>query len=132
MPDGLETVKRFASALDNEDYATAESLLSDVCEYVCRGQLHRGPAAIIESYRKHGDSAKTFDSIQYESRAVREAAREFRIEFIDHITQAGRQFSFRCEQLIEVDDLGRIVRIAHVDLPGQVEALNEFKRSLSI
>jgi len=121
---------RFAKSLDNEDYAAAKSLLSDACEYACRGELYHGPRAIIASYEGNGNAANTFDSIHYESQVVAEPTGKFRIHFSDHITHGGQHFLFRCEQLIEIDDLGRIARIEHVDLPGQVEALSEFKTLL--
>jgi hypothetical protein len=57
LNDGLKTVTRFALALDAEDYPAAQQLISEDCEYLCRGALHRGPKAIIDSYRVNGDAA---------------------------------------------------------------------------
>jgi hypothetical protein len=131
MSDGYQTVLRFAHALDSEDYAQAGSLLSDACVYACRGEVYRGPQAIIASYQGNGTAAKAFDSIRYESQVVAETTRRYRIGFIDHIAHAGRHLSFRCEQLIALDESGRIVSIEHLDLPGQMEALAEFKELLA-
>lgn len=51
-------------------------------------------------------------------------------DFIDHLRHGGNQLTFRSEQIVEVNERGEIVRIEHVDLPGQVEALAEFKKLL--
>ena len=74
MNDGLKTVTRFALEMDAEDYAAAKRLLSDACEDACRGAIHRGPQAIIASYRGNGDAARAFESIDYESRVERGSA----------------------------------------------------------
>ncbi len=127
MIDDLRAVTRFARALDAEDYPAAKQLLSDACEYACRGIVYRGPEAIIASYRGNGDAAQAFDSIDYESHVVRESPRRFRIRFVDDISHAGQRFVFRCEQIVRTDDAGLIARIEHVDLPGQLAGLSKFR-----
>lgn len=128
--DPLHIAERFANALDGEDYAVAESLLDVECEYLCRGELYRGPSQIIETYRGNGELAKRFDAIEYGSQVVAKRNGQFRLEFADHLTHAGHRLTFRCEQIIDVNQSGRIVRIEHLDLPGQREALAEFKALL--
>ena len=128
----LRIVARFASALDDEDYGTAGDLLSEGCSYCCRGMRYRGRAAILESYQSNGAAAKSFDEVAYASTVVSETNDRFRIQFSDRLTHAGRTFTFRCEQLVPLDDSEMIVEIQHVDLPGQPEALAEFKRLLDV
>jgi hypothetical protein len=120
--------ERFAQALDNEDYALAQSFLSDACVYLCRGEWYEGPTAIIASYRGNGTAARVFDSIEYQSDVAPGPAGNYRIRFTDHIEHTGRRFSFRCEQIVEIDEQDRIIRIEHHDLPGQLEALAAFRR----
>lgn len=128
-----DSATQFARALDAEDYQAAEAMLSEQCEYTCRNQVYRGPAAIIASYRCAGDTAqRDFDSIQYESRIVECTGRTARIEFLDHLSHRGQRFTFQCQQLIEVDEAGLITRIEHRDLPGQREALSEFKQQAGL
>ena len=123
-----DIAKRFASALDSEDYIAAESLIADGCEYSCRGELFVGPQAIVASYRGHGDSgAKEYDSIDYESSVESLSERRALIHFFDHLRRKGNRMTFRCDQEISVDESGMIVRIQHVDLPGQREALEQFR-----
>jgi hypothetical protein len=131
MINRLQTARQFAAALDNEDYALAESLLDGQCIYLLRGERIEGAGAIVASYRSHGESAKAFDAIEYRSDVVAEREGRFRIHFVDHLTHAGRRHTFRCQQLVDVDPRGKIVRIEHLDLPGQLAALAQFKRRLT-
>lgn len=125
------TPTRFAKSLDAEDYETAIALLADDCVYELRGETHRGPAAIIASYRGHGDDASDeFDKIEYESVIEAESETRHTIRFIDHLTHNGERFTFECRQVIDLNDAGLITAIEHIDLPGQREALEEFRRRM--
>jgi hypothetical protein len=130
MQNGLHLVERFAKALDSENYAVAKSLIGDECVYVCRGKAYHGPAEIIASYQGNGNAAKSFDAVEYKSEVIPEPTGRFRIRFTDLLTHSGLQCEFKCEQMIEISESGEIFRIEHLDLPGQLEALAEFKKSL--
>ena len=133
MATPTEIARRFAYALDAEDYATAESLLSEQCGYLCRGQAFEGPAEIIALYRDIGDAAvRDFDSIKYESDVSEVSESRALIHFKDHLSHQHQQLTFECEQLIEVDANGLITRIEHRDLPGQRESLGKFLRQFGI
>ncbi|QDU58730.1 SnoaL-like domain protein [Aeoliella mucimassa] len=127
MKNAIEIAERFAQALDSEDYESAQELLSEACEYSCRGQSHVGPTAIIASYKGNGDTADSkFDSVDYESSVSDMPDGTALITFVDHFALKGKSHTFRCEQVLEVDNNGQITRIVHRDLPGQREALTEF------
>lgn len=131
MSTCLEVVEQFARALDAERYELAESLLSPACQYVCRGVRYVGPGSIIASYRQSGDRAESeFDGVGYESRCELVGEGLVLIRFVDRLTKHGRSFTFECQQLVQVDRRGQIVRIEHQDIPGQREALEEFKRNV--
>lgn len=130
MDDNYDIAVKFAAALDGENYSLAKSLLSEQCSYSCRGKEHHGPDAIIGSYQEHGDAAQSFDAIKYESRVVADSPNTYRIHFADHITHHGQQFSFRSEQLLELNERGEITHIEHIDLPGELAALAEYRASL--
>lgn len=123
----VDLVTRFARALDGEDYPTVRRLLHDDCEYVCRGETHRGPEAIVESYRSNGDAGRSeFESIVYESTVRGVDERTAVVRFVDHLERAGERFTFESEQVVDAEG-DRIVRIEHVDLPGRCEALEAFR-----
>lgn len=125
-------------ALDEADFERAESLLSPDCRYDFRGSLTVGSAPIVASYRGADEWAKsTFDHVGYESQLLEcsgdtipcdGAPYQARVQFVDHLIQAGDPHTHRCEQLLTISSGGSIVSIHHVDLPGErerVEAYNE-------
>jgi ketosteroid isomerase-like protein len=128
----LNTAKRFAKALDLEDYPVAIECLEDDCLYTIADDQHRGPSAIVDSYRASGDWAREhLDGIAYES-SLRWEDGQVVVHFVDHLTHAGRRFTHRCEQVLEFSDPGRIVAIEHRDLPGEREALSSFFEAVGI
>ena len=130
--NAMELAQRFATALDEEDYAVVVGCLAADCVYRISGEIHRGPEAIIASYRSHGEwAAKHLDRVRYESH-VRDEGGDVAIEFVDHIEQGGRAHTYRCEQRLSFDDGGQISVIEHVDLPGEGEALNDFFRAVGL
>lgn len=127
--DDLAVAAAFAGALDREDYKTARSLLDDDCMYLIRGERLVGPDQIIASYKGNGDAASAeFDSIAYSSTVRTGDERWVVIEFTDEIRHAGRTLVHRCEQRVRVGEPGRIVRVEHIDLPGERERLEGFRR----
>lgn len=129
----LQIARQFAQALDAEDYPAARALLADGCVYTIRGETHRGPEAIVASYRANGDSGReTFDAIEYESRVEPLNETTAVIRFVDHLTHRGERFTFECEQRITVNEAGRIDAIEHIDLPGQREAFTAFMQRVGL
>jgi len=132
MNNPIEIVKQFAESLDAEDYQTSRALLSEQCEYTCREKLYCGPVAIIETYREAGNTASCeFETIEYESSVSSVTDHAALIHFKDHLSHQGQRLTFECHQLVEIDEEGMITRIEHRDLPGQREALNEFRTRFS-
>ncbi|WP_425398239.1 hypothetical protein [Aeoliella sp.] len=130
MLSQLKIAEQFARALDAEDYQQAEVMLSPGCEYVCRGRRFVGPESIIDSYRQSGEGAShQFDRVEYESSCELVGEDMVLIRFVDRLTKAGQSFTFECQQLVQVDQNGQIVRIDHQDIPGAREALEEFTRN---
>lgn len=132
MDVAVETAKRFAKSLDAEDYPAARAMIGDNCEYMCRGCVYHGPSAIIDAYRRSGDSAeREFDEVKYKSTVTAVGDKTALIHFTDYLSNDDEQFAFECQQIIEIGDDGRITRIEHIDLPGQRESLSEFRRQSS-
>ena len=129
----VEVARRFAKALDAEDYQTARAFLSAECEYTCRGSIFQGPDAIIASYQGTGDGAKrNFDSIHYESAVTGLSATTSLIHFTDHLCHRNERLTFKCQQQVEVNTDNLIIRIEHIDLAGQREALAEYMKKVGL
>ena len=126
-------VGRFAVALDREDYAAAAALLAAGCVYLIRGETHTGPGAIIASYRGNGEhAARSFESITYSSSVRPDGPGSAQIEFADHIRHRGMSLTHRCRQVATLGAHGLIARIEHVDLPGERERLDAFRRDCGL
>ncbi len=127
MAKALNVAKHFAKALDNENYKIAKGLISNRCEYAFRDQIYCGPSKIIELYQIAGDSANNdFNSIEYESQVTPLEDDKALISFIDHFIYKTEKCTYKCQQVIEVDNLGLIIKIRHIDLPGQRQILEDF------
>jgi hypothetical protein len=123
----LDVGRRFATALDAEDYSAATALLADNCIYHSRSETFLGPSAIVASYQGIGATARDqFDAIDYTSAIAAAGPGEAVIEFTDSLQHAGRRHVYRCRQLIRVDEHGVIVEITHQELPGERKRLEEF------
>jgi len=127
--DPIDIAARFAVALDEEDYAAARALLDEQCVYTISDDTHRGPDAIVASYKDNGDAAsQKFDEITYGS-AVRPGDDGWIIiAFTDDLRYGEHTLHHVCEQWVKVNDAGRICRIEHHDLPGERERLAAFRK----
>ena len=127
-PGSVETATALAGALDREDYPAARALLDDNCVYEIRGEEIVGADAIVASYRENGEAGrKRFDEVRYESAVSELAPTRARIDYTDIVTLGNSTHVHCCAQEIETGADGRVVNIAHIDLPGQREMLEAFK-----
>ena len=123
----LSVATAFALALDRDDFAAAEVCLARECVYESPDGVLEGPAAIIAAYRGNAESAvRDFDKIEYDSIVEPAGGNAARITYIDRITHQGKSHEYRCRQVVEVGDDGKIVHIKHEEIPGKREALRAF------
>lgn len=129
----LDTARRFAEALDREDYELASTLLAPDARYRIGGETLIGPEAITASYRGNGDWAlATLDGVSYESRVEPAGPGRAAITFVDHLEHAMRRHTHTCRQVVAVNAEGRIAEIEHQDLPGERERLDAFFRETGV
>ena len=132
--DCLSIARRFAAALDHDDFDAAGALLGDNCLYVIRDETHRGSKAILDSYREASEWVHdALDGVEYESSVSpdEDDDRRVAITFVDHLRQGDRRHTHTCVQVITCVD-GLITRIEHVDLPGEREAVGAFLDEVGI
>jgi hypothetical protein len=123
----LATARRFAEALDREDYGEAAALLAPDARYRIGDRVLAGPEAIVASYRENGEWAlAALDGVSYESRVEAAGPGRAAITFVDHLEHAMRRHTHTCRQVVTVNPDGRITEIEHQDLPGERERLDAF------
>ncbi|HTO90039.1 MAG TPA: hypothetical protein VMJ70_02810 [Candidatus Sulfotelmatobacter sp.] len=123
-----EAATALSRALDRNDYATASGLIAPGCVYEVRGERVEGSAAIIASYAGSNQWAiEHLDEVRYESVVEAPHGDTAPVLYTDYLMKAGAGWHrHRCRQHLTVGAEGKIVRIVHEDLPGEVEALDEY------
>lgn len=125
--------RRFATALDAEDYPALAEVLSDECRFVTSRETLVGPEAIVASYRSASLWAKAnIGHVHYESTVHEGAGGSAVVTFIDRLEHDGLTHTYACEQEVCVDVRERICRIVHRELPGQREAVETFLRRIGV
>lgn len=128
----LAIARRFAAALDTEDYATARELLAPDCTYHLGNDKIVGQNAIIDSYRTNGESAKRrFVSIDYVSDVEIAGPSTAIIVFIDRLRIGNECHEYRCCQSVMIGSNGLVEEIRHEELPQERERLRSFEARLT-
>lgn len=121
------TARRFAQALDRNDFESARAFLAVDCVYQGRTETLSGREAILQSYRAASQwGAENLSQVSFSSEVRPEPDGRFVIRYTDHIEQAGKSHTYQCEQVLSFKGNDEIVRIVHVELPGRREALLQF------
>lgn len=124
----LESARRFASALDTEDYEAVLPTLASGCVYEAPQGVIVGPEAIVASYRENAVAARgRFAKIEYASEVAIGGPAEAVITFIDRVMLGGAWHEHRCRQHIRLGAGGLIEHITHEELPGERERLQQFE-----
>lgn len=127
-------VARLAQALDADDFTGARACLEDDCVYVGLDETSSGSDAIVASYADASAWAhRTFDEVRYASEVGPGEGAIVPVTFTDYLHKAGgRWHRYRCRQEFTVGASGRVVRIAHRELPGEREALDAYFRECGV
>ena len=125
--------KRFAKALDEDDFESAMAYLAQKCQYsIGEKELH-GPEAIIQSFREGSDKAKRiFDQVDYGSEILRVDGNRVTIQFTDLIQIKDQSLVYSSRQHLEFGEDGFIVRIEHEEIPGELETLEAVLKRLGV
>jgi len=123
----ITLAKRFADSLDRRDYDALFGLIATDCQYEIQDRLIGSNAAIIQAYRENTEWAfDVFDRIEFESDVIPESEVSARITFTDHLYFGSDVHDYRCQQILHLDNSGRIDRIIHIDLAGEAAALRAY------
>ena len=125
--DSLTTVLDFATALDGDDFERVARHLHGDVVYVIGGVTHRGPDAVVESYRQGSATARRiFDQVEFTHSIVSRDNDTFRVDFSDRLTAGGEAFDHHSVQDITVDRHRLVTRIVDQPVDGQRTRLDEF------
>ena len=126
--DPVRVATAFATVLDADDLDSLVTMLSDDVVYRIGDAVHRGPDAVVASYRDGSALARTiFEQVTYSHDIVGlVGARTVRIDFADDLAEGGEDFDHHSIQDVEVGRDGRIVAITDRPVEGQRAQLDAF------
>lgn len=122
----LQAAKTFAQLMDNNLFEEAQGLMHPSCVYYYRDKIIQGAQAIIEVYKSNYETgAKKLDEILFSSKVEEMTNKSFKLKYLDRIRKRKSWHEYHCEQHIKIEE-GLVTQIIHVDLPGEVEKLNQW------
>ncbi len=123
----LATVSDLASALDNDDFARVARHLHRDVVYTIDGITHRGPEAVVESYRNGSATARRiFDHVEFSHSVVWHDHDTVRVDFSDRLVADGDVFHHHSLQDITVGRHEQVTSIVDQLVDGQRAALDDF------
>lgn len=128
-----ERVVAFAAALDKDEFETAIRFVANDCVYESPSGQIVGAAKIMDSYAKNAAWARdAFDNLEFRSHVDMRSPTEALIEYTDITKHEGVGHTYRCQQIVTIDEDGLICAIKHREIPGQAEALNAFFEKVGV
>lgn len=114
-------VGAFAAALDADDFESVTEMVDEEVVYRIGDVVHRGPAAVVASYRDGSALARRiFERVEYSHEVVGVVGvGTVRVDFADTLHAGGETLDHHSIQDVEVGRDGRIVSIT--DLPVERE-----------
>jgi ketosteroid isomerase-like protein len=127
-PAVLATAAALATALDADDFTAVEALLHPDVTYRIGGDEHRGPAAVVDSYRNGSALARRlFDRVVFDHTIVGLVGdRTARIDFVDALEVAGDVLEHHSLQDVTVAADGSVVAIVDHPVEGEAACLEAF------
>ena len=130
----LRVATAVARSLDRNDFIGAADWIASHCIYEVRGEPIVGSAPILASYADSATWAQQqFDEVRYESDVGRPEGDTVPVLYTDYLMKVpGQWHRHQCRQHLTVGAEGRVVRILHEDLPGEMESLEAYFKECGI
>ena len=130
----LAQAQAFGTALDLDDFPTAQSLLAEKCTYDIGEEILRGPQAIVSSYEKNMlEGRQKLDELVWgESTVEWLGDKKVAVYFTDYLKHKGEEHIHRCRQVLSFDGDGKVVHIEHQNLPNEPERLKAFYQMVGL
>jgi hypothetical protein len=128
----INTAEKFAKCLDRNDFEGAREFLDEGCQYHDAEGTREGADEILKMYEaNYKKGAAVLDEIRFESKVEETSPQTACVHYFDYIRKGELQHRYKCDQALELKD-GKIVRITHLELPGEKELLKEFYTRVGI
>ncbi|MBN2312918.1 MAG: nuclear transport factor 2 family protein [Sedimentisphaerales bacterium] len=123
----VKQARLFAEVLERKDYEAARAMLAPECIYFQLARDLHGPEAIVAEYERASRwGIDQFESIERDSSVTPTEDGRAWLTFFYHVRHKGKSLKIRSEQIIELDEAGRIGQIEHIELASQANTLFQF------
>jgi hypothetical protein len=129
----FDVVRELARALDRDDFTAAAGLIAPNCVYDTGRGVLSGTDDIVASYQSNSAWGRAqFDELLFQSKVAPPVGRRVEVRFVDILRKGKLEYRHECIQEFTVGKQGKVVKIVHQDLPGEIQALYEFFRQCGI
>jgi len=134
LKSNFNKAKAFGHALDQDDFLTAASLLSEDCKYLIGEDSLIGPKAICSSYEQNMiEGRKKFDTLEWGvSRIEKITDDSFLVHFTDYLGHKNINYTHRCSQKLGFNNEGLIQNITHIHDEAETLRLKAFYEKVGL
>ncbi len=128
------TAIRFGVSLDNDNFETTKSLLSNNCKYVIGDNVLLGSDTICDSYKQNMlEGRKKLDKLVW-GKSVIETINdsEYIVHFTDYLTHKGVSYIHRCKQHLKINRRKKIFFIEHISDLEEQKRLDDFYEKVGL
>ena len=134
MLDRRTCAEQFGYLLDNDRFEELQRWIAEDCSYDIGSKILLGPLEIAEFYKANmEDGRKKFDELEWGKAVIEEIDDEtFDVCFSDFLKHKGIEHRYKCKQRLTVNDDAKVLKIEHLEYPGEKEALIAFKKQVGL
>jgi len=125
---------KFGTTLDADNFTSFKNIIAPECNYHIGDELYVGPDEIAGLYEKNLIEGKAkFDKLVWGKCRIEKVEPDiFEVYFSDFLTHQGITHNYQCKQRITINDSLLVIKIQHIELPNQREALNAFYEKVGL
>ena len=117
----------FGTSLDQDDFETTKTTLSDNCQYDIGSEVLVGATAICNSYEQNMiEGHKKMDKLEWGKSWIEDLGNnEYFVHFTDYLTHKGETYTHRCKQQLTIEN-DKIIKIKHIQNETESKKLRAF------
>lgn len=125
---------QFGTFLDNDNFEAVKKLLSHNCKYLIGDDILSGPENISHSYQQNMiEGRKKLDKLEWGKSSIEIISEsEYYVHFTDYLTHKEKGHIFKCKQKLTINKKGQIIRIEHINEPGEQDKLDRYYKEVGL
>lgn len=126
--------QQFGTALDNDDFVLAASVVGENCTYEIGDKTLIGPKEILGLYEENMKAGrKKFDELEWGKCRI-EVLNESQaaVHFEDFLKHRGIEHIYKCFQILTFNESEKIIKIEHQEYPNEREQFDLFLKKVGL